>query len=101
VSLRRPCYTGPAGGADGGGPPYVVATQPHLTVLIQKAALDLLLDLMAADGACLREGARLLTLAHFETTSLDTTWNHQQQSTARWGTLPQKVQPPRVSEASG
>lgn len=48
-----------------------------------QAALDLLLDLMAADGGCLREGARLLTAGHFQGTGLETLWNYQPQSTAR------------------
>lgn len=49
-----------------------------------QAALDLLLDLMAHDSGCLREGARLLQQAHFATANLDTLYNYQPVSTARW-----------------
>lgn len=60
----------------------LAVNQPSDSCPVQ-AALDLLLDLMAHDSGCLREGARLLQQAHFGTANLSGLYNNQPMSTAR------------------
>ena len=45
--------------------------------------MDLLLDLMAHDSGCLREGARLLQQAHFANANLAGLFNYQPMATTR------------------